>query len=215
MNTWWVGLTLLQQIIASLAITSTVILVIQVILLLFGLGEHDSGFDDGFSDHSGFDHLDDVDTSADISDLHTPISHTFSGMKLISFRGLVAFFAVGGWTGVILLLSPLGDTGLGIAIALCIAAVVGFAAMFLVAFFLKSIMNLQYSGNIEIDNAIGRTGSIYIRVPAKRATTGKVNILLQGRYSELDAMTDSETDLQPGQSVTVKEVLDSSILIVE
>ena len=52
-TTWWAGLTLLQQSFAAVAIPATVLLLLQTVLLLFGLGGHDA--DHGECDHD-FDH---------------------------------------------------------------------------------------------------------------------------------------------------------------
>ena len=52
---WWEGLTLLQQCFAVVAIPATVILLLQTVLLLFGMGGHDADHGEVDTDHD-FDH---------------------------------------------------------------------------------------------------------------------------------------------------------------
>ena len=53
MTTWWNGLNLTQQIFALFALPATVILAIQTILLLLGLGSHHDGGLDQSGAHDG------------------------------------------------------------------------------------------------------------------------------------------------------------------
>ena len=55
MITWWTSLDLAQQIFACIAIPSTLILLIQTILLLIGLGGGDGDVDEEELDYSGED----------------------------------------------------------------------------------------------------------------------------------------------------------------
>ena len=84
MSDWWDGLLLLQQITFILAAAASVVLIIQLITMLFGLGD-DAGFDADTSLDGG----DDIFNDEGISDS--------GGLRLVSFRTVVAFIAVGGW----------------------------------------------------------------------------------------------------------------------
>lgn len=99
-------MTLVQQIFACVAIAATVVLILQSILLLFGVGfgadtDHaDLDFDDSGPDLDGghFDvHEMHMEEDAPIHD-----ADAHSGLTLFTVRGIVAFFAVGGWTGLLL-----------------------------------------------------------------------------------------------------------------
>ena len=81
---WWDGLFVLQQVTFILACAASVLLVVQLIAMLFGLGD-DADFD-ADTDISG---ADDIFNDNDISDA--------GGLRLVSFRTVVAFIAVGGW----------------------------------------------------------------------------------------------------------------------
>ena len=79
---WWDGLFVLQQVTFILACAASVLLVVQLIAMLFGLGD-DADFD-ADTDISG---ADDIFNDNNISDA--------GGLRLVSFRTVVAFIAVG------------------------------------------------------------------------------------------------------------------------
>ncbi|NLJ16925.1 MAG: NfeD-like protein, partial [Clostridiales bacterium] len=43
MSEWWEGLNLLQQVLYCIAIPSTLIMLIQTVLILIGIGSHGAG----------------------------------------------------------------------------------------------------------------------------------------------------------------------------
>lgn len=217
---WWGGLTLLQQVFACCAIPATVILIIQTLLLMFGFGSHAA--DNGEFDHDvdyNFDHdvshdiSHDIDHTADHDinhdgDYHDG-AHQASGVRLISLRGFVAFFAVGGWLGVALL-----ESGVTTVLSVIIAFAGGTLALLFVGWVLKLLYDMQESGNIDLKNAVAKSGSVYIRIPANRAGAGKINITIQGAYIEMDAVTDCDEDIQTGKMVQVVSVTADNTLVV-
>ena len=107
MVAWWNSLTGLEQAFAYLAIPATLILVIQTLLLLFGLG-HDGDADVDFEpDTSGLDldgdlpELDgdvplpgEVDAGTDtIWDGDHVDTAPDAGLRIFTIRGFVAFFS--------------------------------------------------------------------------------------------------------------------------
>ena len=131
------------------------------------------------------------------------------GLHLLTLRGLVAFFALFGWSGLVAL-----QAKLNIISVITIATLAGALACYTVAKLLQIFMKLQDSGNLQLENAIGLTGTVYIRVPAKYSGVGKVNLTLQERYIELEAITPEETDILPGQSIIVSDLKDTDTIIV-
>ena len=55
---------------------------------------------------------------------------------------------------------------------------------------------------------------MYISVPPQRSAKGKVNLLIQGKLEELDAVTDEETPLPFGTEVVVTGISGGNTLIV-
>ena len=185
MINWWNGLELAQQIFALVGIGSTVILVIQMAMMLFGLG------DDSDAD------MDDVD---DIGD--------GDGLALFTVKGIIAMLSITGWTGVIFL-----GTEMPTALSYVLAFLCGFATLVIMAYVMRAISGLQSSGNIEIGNAVGKVGQVYI--PIKPNCAGKVNITVQGQYSEFTAISTSSETLSTGSYVRVVAVDEAGTLVVE
>ena len=220
---WWETLSPMQQVFAYIAIPATVIMLLQTILLLFGMGSH-SDHDVGGSfdgDHDvDFDMDSDMDSDFDVSDGHDGVfgedsSHvheTFhdSGLRVFTVRGLVAFFAFGGWLGV-----AMPRLGISDFLAASIAFAGGTGALLLVAWVMKVSLKLQDQGNIDISNALGKTANVYITVPGNLSGRGKITLTLQERFVELDAMTKQAEPLKAGTLVSVSGSTDNDTLLVE
>ena len=211
MMEWWESLSMFGRVLACIAIPSTLLLLIQTILAMIGIGggeDSDAGFDaDADADADfGTEGADTIfgNDIPDGSDLDT----IDAGLRLLSLRSIIAFSAVFSWTGLLLL-------GIGspmwVTVAVSLAA--GFAAMLLVAILIRQTMRLQADGTKNIRSALGRTGTVYLRVPATRGGTGKVTLLLGESYEELSAVTDEETDIPSGREVIVIGVSGSSVVV--
>lgn len=224
---WWNELTQLQQGLAYIAIPSTLIMLLQFILSLFGFGQGDgSDVLDGDGDFGGADgdfDFDDAsvgdafgDQPGDVFDHEDVITDgTADGqdgaevLKLFSIRGIIAFLAVGGWTGIVAL-----DYDIPNPAALGLAFVAGWLALYFVAWSIKFALGLQQRGNIIINNAIGTVGEVYIPIPSLKKGKGKINVVIQERLTEVDAMTDVERVIKTGEKVTVMGVEAEGILLV-
>ncbi len=197
MGAWWEALTTVQKIFASAAIPATVILVLQTILLLFGVGHFgESDMDaDSDADTDGGDHGD-IDGIA--------------GLRLFTVRGIVAFFAIGGWFGILI-----SDIGANDAVSILAAVIAGALATLLVALFMKWALKLQDNGNISIENAVGKAATVYLTIPADMESTGKVTLEVQGRFVEMDAVTKEKESIKTGKPVKVIGISNGNILLVE
>lgn len=217
---WWNELTQLQRIFASMAIPTTIIMIIQFILQLFGLanGEGADGVDatdmdtvsdfqdgpsDGLLDDVSDGILDDVDydDGLDLDDGQT-------GMRLFTLRGIIAFFAVGGWMGVAAI-----DWNLSNLVAIILAIVVGSLALYFVAWIVYTFLRMQQSGNIRYENAVGKEGVVYLSIPPNGR--GKVNVIVQERLCEIDAITKSDRIIKTGEKIVVVDIAENGVLIVE
>ena len=99
-------------------------------------------------------------------------------------------------------------------VAVLISLVAGAAALVLTAWMFYAVLKLQNSGNVKLANAVGVEGEVYIPIPANNAGQGKVNLLLQGRWVECDAVTAGLEPLKTGQAVRVVGLQGGSVLIV-
>lgn len=235
MTVWWESLSMLQRVFACFALPATLILVIQTILLLFGIGDHGadtggldgagmhvdglhvggadaSGFDAAGIDASGFDASGFDASGADAGG--TDVGHGFhdgssDGLAPLSIRGIVAFFTVGGWAGIVmagLVASPI--------LAVIVAMIAGTVALYGVALLMKWASALQSAGNVSLKYAVGKTAKVYITVPAGKKGFGKVLVTFQGRFTECDAVSNAQFDLKSGQFVKVVGLADPDTLIV-
>lgn len=234
---WWNSMSVLQQVMFIIACAATSILVIQIILMLIGgagdhdgdfsVGGHGGDFDGDVGSMADFDEptsviggqggiLDggladaDIDVSGD--HLDTPPTQGGSvlpfGLKLLSIRSILAFVAVGAWLCYTL------PYVLPVYGAVIISVVGGLAAACGVAAALVGMEKLQSSGNINPVNTVGKIGTVYLTVPPLRSGQGKIHILVQERYAEYEAVTDSDEPLPTGAEVQVAAHIGSNILLV-
>ena len=136
---------------------------LQVILQVFGL----------FDDVDGADAVDaDVDIDVDVDhDGHS--SSAFFG--ILSFKALCAFAGIFGLSGLMMLR---GEASMQVRVLVACSA--GVAAMFGVAWMMKSLSRLQSSGTVDLRNAVGRIGNVYLRIPGSNNGVGKVTVEIQG-----------------------------------
>ncbi len=216
MQDWWASLSDLMRVLYCIAIPSTLILVLQLLLTMIG-GHADGGVD--VSDTSGIDGLDgglDLDGNGIPDTLETDISQMadggnpadFGNFKLLTVQTIVTFLAVFGWVSIICVSSGLAPLG-GIAIgALC-----GAAMMLLVAKLVQASRKLAENGAINLKNAIGETATVYLTVPPKNAGSGKITMQLQGRFCEFDAVNAGAQPLATGSQVVVTDVIGDSLVV--
>ena len=225
MTAWWDSLSLLQQILATVAMPASIILVIQVILLLVGIG-HDGMDTDGADTDvdTDVDADTDTDTETELQGHYEGHAHpdagldainqvsvfSLEGLRLMTFRGIIAFLAIFGWTGVALL-----DTGLFAILALPLAALAGFLASYLLAVCLRAASRLQEDGTLDMNNAIGKVGVVYIPIPPNKEGVGKVTLTVQGSLIEADAITYGPERLATGAEVTVLNLENSALVVTE
>ncbi len=211
---WWPSLSIAEQIFYAVAIGSSVILLFLFLLNLIGLGGHDLDMDhdlhvEGLDLHDV--HLGDLphDFDHDLGAEHPDLTAHGDGLAFISFRTILAFLVGFGWTGVVMTAAhaPLFVT-------LLLAIGVGAIFMLVVFWLMRMIYSLAESGNIDFTNALGVTGTVYIPIPPQGQGSGQVQLVVQGRLREIQAITDSEEALPTGTQVRVVRVLSDNTLLV-
>ena len=209
---WWNAMNMLQQSFAVVAIPATVMLFLQTIMLLFGIGgSHDSDANTDVAESGDFS--DDFDIADDMdvdSGDHSYSENHDAGLRLFTVRGIVAFFSVGGWLGVVL-----GETSLHFSLVLLISVLGGLISLFTIALILKWSLKLQDEGNIDIKNALGKTAQVYVPIPAGGKSFGKVTLVLQDRYVEYSAITKHNETLKTNSLVKITGVINQSTLVVK
>lgn len=215
MGDWWNTLSLATQIFYCIAIPATLVLLIQTVLMLFGLGNDadgdfdapdvdfdsdlevpDTELDDGL--FGGSDSID-LDDASGIDSLH-----------IFTLRGIIAFFVVLGWVGVVMQLA-----NINLAVTLLVAFLSGFAIMLLIAYLFKAIMKLKNDGTADNRNALGSAGRVHLTIPPSRTGEGKVHIMLQGSYVERNAVTDEGESIPTGCEIIVVGTSGQTDLVVK
>ena len=191
MINWWNELLLIQQIFALIAIPSTFLIVLQTVLMLIGIGG---------------DNAADADGDIDVDDLEIPDD----GLAIFTVRGVTSMLCITGWVAVALL-----ETSLPQGISIAIAILCGVATLIGMAYLMRAVYKLQSSGNIDVENCIGKIGEVYIPIPSSGNGAGKVNLTVQEKFSEFSAITTGGDQLKTGSFVRVVAVGPSGVLVVE
>jgi hypothetical protein len=193
---WWNSIGLVGQIYALIAIPSTLVLVIQTIMLIFGFGGDDIDADGIDLNDNGM-----VDTPGDGGG---------SGLALFSIRGLMAMAAIGGWSGLVM-----NSSGIALPITVILSLAFGFLALVGIAYLMKIAAKLQDNGNIDLGYAVGKVGTVYIPVPAEMSGSGKINVTVQERFIEIGAVTKCDRKLATGESVRIVATDEMGLVVVE
>lgn len=164
----------------------------QFLASLLGLGgDHDT-------DHGG---AADHDASADQDHDHAHHGHGNWLFGVLTFRSVSAalmFFGLGGLTA--FYYGANAPSAAGVAVG------AGVGALYAVAGLMRWMAGLKSDGTVRIDRAVGREGSVYLRVPGEKAGAGKVHLNLQNRTVEYLAVTPGP-ELPTGAAVRVTGVI--------
>jgi hypothetical protein len=188
MKEFFEGLTSLEQTFWIIALIGSALFLIIFVLTFIGGG--------------------DSDMEADASDFETDDGGV--GFQFFTFKGIVGFFTIFGWTGITCL-----NSNLSTAITIIISTIAGIIMMVLTSLLFYWMHKLAESGTLKMQNAVGVIGEVYLPIGAERSTLGKVQIKVQGSLRELEAITDELEDLKTGTMVKVTEIVSAEILLVE
>jgi hypothetical protein len=149
--------------------------------------------------------------SGDLGNVDSDIEgDTGIGFQFITFKNLIGFFTIFGWSGIACI-----DAGLSNPITIVISLICGLIMMTIMATMFYYMAKLSDSGTLNFKNAIGAVGEVYLTIGANRSSLGKVHIKIQGALRELEALTDADVNLKSTSVIKVKDVTENGILIVE
>lgn len=185
----FLAMGLSQQILWVVAVLSSAVFVIQAIGVFMG-----------------FDADSDIDLSTDVVE-GGDADFDADGFHLISVKSIIAFLLGFSWTGV-LFFDQLSPSVLG-----AVSFVVGLLFMSSVAFLLFQIKKLDRDNTFHIEQIVGLTADVYLRIPAGRADTGKITVSLNGSIHELEALSD--TEIPTGAKVKILETVNDHVVLVK
>ena len=195
---WYQALPPYMRAYWTIAIAVSIIFIIQMTLTLIGLGDTDAGGDIDLDAGGG----------ADIGDGNGDTMDTGGAIQLFTIRNTVNFLLGVGWGGVCLSGVIENRFLLALASILCGCIMVG---AFIVMY--RQLMKLEGNGSYRIEESVGQVCEVYIRIPAQRSGSGKVQISFQGSVQELPAQTEGDA-IPSGTKVKVTQVVDKNLLIV-
>jgi membrane protein implicated in regulation of membrane protease activity len=186
------------------AVVGGTILICQFVLTLVGLGgEHgfDIGHDVGhdFAGDSGHAAGDGGTTSDDGSGHDAGHQHGSSWVfAAISFRTLVAAITFFGLIG-----SAAQQAQQPVGAQLLLAMAAGIGAMYGVHWLIRSIGRLGQDATLRVKNALGQEGTVYVPIAGDKGQAGKIQLKVQNRLVEFEAVTGASERLATGTKVRV------------
>ena len=214
-STWFSSLDPTMRLFWACAIAASIVFIIQNALMLMGIGDMDSDVDadvsTDFDVHTDIDG-DGVGGDADVSSGHTGHEGTLGSagiFSLFTLRNFINFFLGFGWGG-ISFAPAIQNTGLLVLVAFICGLI--FVAVFVVM--LRALLSLERNGSFKIQDCVGLTASVYLRIPADHSAAGKVQVSVNGSVHEICAFTDGDF-LPTGTRVRIVKVIDSGSLLVE
>jgi membrane protein implicated in regulation of membrane protease activity len=128
--------------------------------------------------------------------------------ELFSLQGISAAVMMFGYVGMFTVTSTESEF-----LAVFAGGLSSVASMYAVKVMMKSIVNLQTDGTMQIEEAIGAEGQVYVRI--KSNGSGEVQVPIQGSLRTMTARTKNHSDqLETGTLIRVVDTI-GSILIVE
>lgn len=233
MAEWWETLLTIEKILYCIAVPSTIILVLQTLILLFGAGGHEginpsdtSGLDldtDCCGLHHGMDisgtdidldtdmggHLQEHiggHTHGDLEDM--PDLQDFDTLRLFTVQGLVGFFTTFSWASIAGI-----SQGVDQRTAMLIGFILGVILMYAVAVIIKYSRRLAEDGTFHLKNTLGQTATVYLPIPPERQGQGKVNLTVHNRFLELSAVTNEHRTIKTGESVRITDIINDSVVV--
>jgi len=189
MEDFFEGMSALEQTYWYIALIGSAIFVVIFIMTFIGGG--------------------DVDMEADM-DVSEGGDDGGVGFQFFTFKNVIAFFTIFGWSGLTCL-----DYGLSNTVTIIVSSISGLIMMVLTSLLFFWIARMSQSGTLKIANAVGVIGEVYLPIGANRSKMGKVQIKVQGSLRELEAITDADEDLKTATIIKVIKVVSSELLLVE
>ncbi len=187
----WTQIGIFEQIFWVVTLPATLIFLILLALTVFG-GDADA----------------DIDVDSDVDGgMADGDSIPF---QFISLKNIVAFFAVFGWSGIGFI-----HAGLPYWLVVLLAVICGLLMMLLMATLFYLMSKMAESGTLNMKNAVGKLGEVYLIIPASRGGMGKVQLNVQGSLRTLDAITDDIENIPTSSIIEVLDVIDDQILLVK
>lgn len=132
----------------------------------------------------GHAHGMDLHVDASVDGTHTDPGEAF---KLLSLQSISTFSMGFGWGG----LGAYRGAAWSWQMSVLVAVAAGIGMVWLLALMLKAVFDMQQSGNITLDSALGGEGEVYVNIPASGEGSGQVRLVLNDRLRIVGAKSES------------------------
>lgn len=170
-----------------IALPVTIVFLIQSVMTFIGLDATDGV---------------DADFDGDTSGGEAPF-------QLFSFRNLINFLIGFSWGGIAFYKTIENKT-----LLIIISVLIGSAFLYLFFLIIRQLMKLEEDNSFTLTKAVGKTGNVYLAIPAFKADYGIVQISVQGTVRELQAITEHER-IESGALIRVVGIASDNLVIVE
>nr|WP_294871804.1 hypothetical protein [uncultured Pedobacter sp.] len=152
----------------------------------------------------GVDSADGID-----ADFDGNLDHADAPFQLFSFRNLINFLLGLSWAGIsfysLITNKPL---------LIIVSVLVGAGFIFLFFLIMKQIQKLAENNTFKIESTLNKNATVYLRIPANKTGTGKIQISINGSFREIDAITNGES-IESASTVTIISIETQNIVLVE
>lgn len=182
---WWNELSLAKQLFYGMGLLAGCVSLVLAVLAMLGM-EHQDAID-----------------AVDATDIA-------GGGGIFSIKPLTGFFLGFGWAGGIAL-----DSGFALATAIGLALAAGGLLMAVVVVMIRAIYAMRSDGTVQVQKAVGAVGTVYVTVPASKASGGQVVVNFSGRQETFAALCAAERPIPSGEKVRVVSLVDNRTVLVE
>ena len=130
-----------------------------------------------------------------------------ASLKFLSLHGITSFLMMFGLVGYALY----RQSEVGAGFSLLGATIAGLFSFWIISKLFSIMANMQSSGTIDINKAVGSEGKVYTTIRPNK--TGSVMVTFQGRLREHDAASAEKQEIKTGTRIRVTEV-SGNILVV-
>lgn len=161
----------------AVAIASTLLFIIKILLILFGGDHHDHG-----DFHGDFDSTD--------------------SFEIFSIQSVIAFVMGASWMGLTIRYQWMGSLNM----AIFGSTLFGFAILLLFSILMKNVKKLNHKNVASFLPSVGTKGISYLPIPAVNMGSGKIQITTDGRLCVIDAIQKGIKEIPSHTAIEVTEI---------
>lgn len=168
----------------SVAIVSSVLFIIKIVMMLFINTDHALG---------DFDH-------------HLDSSDAF---EVLSLQSILAFIMSASWMG----LTFRYQWNYSLHLSMLGASIFGLIILFLFSYMMKNVKKLNHKTHASFVPEVGLKGTVYLTIPGHGHGNGKIQIVTDGRLNVIDAIQYSQNPIESHASIEVVDSKNNIVVV--